>query len=387
MDDTRDRVRLPLELRASSPDEVVVRASNDRVPDSYGTIIEVEGLYEWVEAYREHRTVNLEHDLPQFGGRPQVGIAVGFDFDPQLVVRVRLLDDEVKRAVTDGRIAGASLEFVPDPRYTEQDGKVIRYRRLIPMPELTGLALTERPSVPGANLLEVRTAMMPNWAYAVVDPAVLEGRVTDPAQIERLRWFPHHDVKTRRVDPAAVRRALDQAAKREIEIGDGATLSADQIAARAMAHLERHLVHIRAEEELELMLRSVPGHGGMRYDKSERPWSRPTLQDFGHDAWPADVAERRRIAAHFAWADDLEAFGSLRFPHHEPSKTGLGPVNKNALVTGIAVLNGARGGTNLSREARAAVYRHLAGHLRRDFGEEPAPLKRRVLVVVKFGGS
>jgi len=375
-------VRLPLELRADGPREVLVRASNDLAVDAYGTVIEVEGLVEWLEGYRQHRTVNLEHDLPQLGGRPMVGVATGFDFDPQLVVRVKLLDDEVAAAVADGRIRGASLEFVPDPRYVERRNGAVHYRRLVPEPELTGLALTAQPAVPGADLLEVRS-MEPNWAFAVIDPAVLEGRVADPAMISRLRWFVHHDLRTRRPVRERVLAALDQAARGEVEVPEGATLTREQIIARAVAHLERHLQEMRAEEpDPVLLVRAVPQHVGS-YGKSTRPWERPTLADFGHESWPEDMAERRRIAAHFAWADNLDSFGALRFPHHEPSKSGLGPVNLQALRTGIAILNGARGGTDLPRGAREAVYRHLAAHLRQDFDEEPPPLRRRVLVRVR----
>ena len=375
--------RIPVSVRAGgTPNEVVVRASCDTCgPDAYGTVIEVEGLMDWLDGYREHRTVNLEHDLPELGGRPMVGIATGFDFDPQLVVRVRLLDREVAGAVADGRIRGASLEFVPDPRYVERRGRAVHYRRLIPEPELTGLALTARPAVPGADVLEVRS-MEPNWTYAVVDPAVLEGRVTDPEQIRRLRWFPHHDLRTRRPVMERVLQALDQAARGEIEVPEGATLTREQIAARAIAHLERHVREIRAEEAgLVLEHRMVPRHTGS-YGKSERPWSAPTLRDFGHESWPDDPAERRRIAAHFAYAENLDSFGALKLPHHEPSKTGLGPVNRRGVIAAIAALNGARGGVDIPRAEREAVYRHLARHMREDFGEEPAPLKRRVLVRV-----
>ena len=381
--------RLPMEVRAGdTPGEVVVRASCDTCgPDAYGTVIEVEGLMDWLDGYREHRTVNLEHDLPALGGRPMVGVAVGFDFDPQLVVRVRLLDEAVAAAVADGRIRGASLEFVPDPQYVERRGRAVHYRRLLPVPELTGLALTARPAVPGAEVLEVRT-LDPNWRYAVIDPAVLEGRVADPAAVARLRWFPHHDVRTRRPVPEQVMAAIDAAQRGEFEVPEGATLTAEQVRARAIAHLERHLREIRSEEvAVELEVRGmVPSHGGRSYGRSERPWSAPTLRDFGHDSWPEDEAERRRIAAHFAWAADLDSFGSLKLPHHEPSKTGLGPVNKRGVIAAIAALNGARGGVDIPREDRRRVYAHLARHLRDDFDTEPPPLKRRVLVLIEKPG-
>ena len=376
--------RLPVQIRAGEhPQEVLVRVSNDTAgPDAYGTVIEVEGLMDWLEGYREHRTINLEHDLPQAGGRPMVGVATGFDFDPQLVVRVRLLDEEVAKAVAEGKIMGASIEFVPDPKFVERRSDGIHYRRLLPIPELTGIALTARPAVPGAEVLEVRS-IEPNWAFAVIDPIVLEGRATTAEEIARLRWFPHHDLKTRRAIPEKVQAALEQARRGDFEVPEGASLTKEQIQARAIAHLERHLAEIRSEPHPALEIRGfVPSHPGS-YGKVDRPWSAPTLKDFGHESWPEDAAERRRIAAHFAWAADLESFSSLKLPHHEPSKSGLGPVNKRGVIAAIAALNGARGGVDIPREDRQKVYRHLAAHLRRDFDMEPPPLKRHVMVRVR----
>ncbi len=76
----------------------------------------------------------------------------------------------------------------------------------------------------------------------------------------------------------------------------------------------------------------------------------------------------------FAWVDpneDPEAKASYRFPHHHGVD---GPVNIRALVTGIAVLNGATGAKSIPDGHRQAVYDHLAGHLR-DADREPPELR------------
>ena len=61
------------------------------------------------------------------------------------------------------------------------------------------------------------------------------------------------------------------------------------------------------------------------------------------------------------------------FPHHKVSANGTpGAAVIKALISGIAALNGARGGADVSD--REGVHRHLAGHLR-DAGESVPALK------------
>jgi hypothetical protein len=88
----------------------------------------------------------------------------------------------------------------------------------------------------------------------------------------------------------------------------------------------------------------------------------------------ADDASVSDLRSVFAWVDaagDPEAKTNYRFPHHHGAG---GPANVRALLTGIAVLNGARGGTTIPDDDRKAVYNHLAGHLR-DSDREPPELK------------
>lgn len=92
------------------------------------------------------------------------------------------------------------------------------------------------------------------------------------------------------------------------------------------------------------------------------------------------VSELRTL---FAWVDaggDPEAKSSYRFPHHH----GVGgEANLRACMTGIAVLNGARGMASVPEKDRAAVYKHLAAHLN-DGDREPPELRTAADGDLKF---
>jgi len=80
----------------------------------------------------------------------------------------------------------------------------------------------------------------------------------------------------------------------------------------------------------------------------------------------------------FAWLDpdkDQTKKNAYKFIHHEVSADGTpGAANIRGCQTGIAVLNGARGGTIIPDADRKGVWSHLASHLR-DAELEPAELK------------
>lgn len=82
----------------------------------------------------------------------------------------------------------------------------------------------------------------------------------------------------------------------------------------------------------------------------------------------------------YAWADpegDPETKAGYRFIHHTVSGDGtVGAADTIACVTGIGVLNGARGGTTIPDADRQGVYNHLARHLR-DAGAEPPELRSK----------
>jgi hypothetical protein len=85
------------------------------------------------------------------------------------------------------------------------------------------------------------------------------------------------------------------------------------------------------------------------------------------------AAARRRL---FAWIEDgarTERAG--KFPHHDVTADGkVSAANLRACSSGIGILNGGRGGADISQAARRAVYKHLATHLR-DAGKEPPDLR------------
>ena len=69
----------------------------------------------------------------------------------------------------------------------------------------------------------------------------------------------------------------------------------------------------------------------------------------------------------FAWQDpdgDPTKKSSYKFPHHMVSSDGtVGPANTRACSSGIAALNGGRGGAKIPDGDRKPVYNHLAGHI------------------------
>ena len=107
-------------------------------------------------------------------------------------------------------------------------------------------------------------------------------------------------------------------------------------------------------------------------DTSTGPWSGPGAQKKLADAKPAVL---RRA---YAWLDcdaDPSTKTAYRFIHHEIGAGGdVAAANVKACTSGIGILNGGRGGTDIPDGDRAGVHRHLAKHLR-DAGKEPPALK------------
>ena len=104
---------------------------------------------------------------------------------------------------------------------------------------------------------------------------------------------------------------------------------------------------------------------------TDMAWNGPkTVASIPDDLAPA------KMRAMFAYVDadaDPDAKGSYKFPHHMWDGK-VGDANIRACVSGIAALNGARGGTNIPDADRKGVYNHLAKHLN-SADIEPPPLK------------
>lgn len=92
-------------------------------------------------------------------------------------------------------------------------------------------------------------------------------------------------------------------------------------------------------------------------------WSKPSMMDFTDKMWgDCSDADKRRIAGHYAWADAMppESFGGCKLPHHEASKTGIGPAVWKGVSAAMARLMQA--GTDIPDGDRKAVYEHLSKH-------------------------
>lgn len=131
------------------------------------------------------------------------------------------------------------------------------------------------------------------------------------------------------------------------------------------AGIDTRTVDVKEENK-----RAVAAHST---ETSERTWDGPANERRVKSDEAA--AYYRRI---YAWNDpdgDVGAKSSWRFIHHYIGSDGApGPASTRAAVTGIAVLNGARGGTTIPAADRAGVHRHLARHLR-DANMEPPELR------------
>jgi Escherichia/Staphylococcus phage prohead protease len=87
------------------------------------------------------------------------------------------------------------------------------------------------------------------------------------------------------------------------------------------------------------------------------------------------MADREHLRAMCAWVDpdgDPDAKGSYKFAHHECDGEGhVGDANETACSSGIAVLNGGRGGADIPDGDRQGVWNHLAAHLRDANKDDP----------------
>ncbi len=120
--------------------------------------------------------------------------------------------------------------------------------------------------------------------------------------------------------------------------------------------------------------------------------SHTTATDGG--SWDSGVAVRHARGGEpsayyrkvFAWEDpdgDPSVKSTYKFPHHFVSEDGTpGAASTRACSSGIAVLNGGRGGANIPDGDRPGVYRHLAKHLK-DSGQEEIPELRSIDVSVR----
>jgi len=132
----------------------------------------------------------------------------------------------------------------------------------------------------------------------------------------------------------------------------------------------RNLLGDRKVFAVPELRKAIPSHST---DTSDAAWDGPANEArLDNDA---GASTYRRA---YAWVDpakDADTKSAYKFIHHFVDEDGtVGAASTRACINGIAVLNGARGGTTIPDADRQGVYDHLARHLR-DAGLEPPELK------------
>jgi len=109
-------------------------------------------------------------------------------------------------------------------------------------------------------------------------------------------------------------------------------------------------------------VKSVPMHdtGTAPIDQK---WVAPLSADFTPSPFDElDPEEKTRLLAHFGWTSNTppQSFDDYLFPHHEPSKSGVGPAVLEGVIASMDALMQADPG--IPMEDRKSVYDHLAKH-------------------------
>lgn len=197
----------------------------------------------WAEGWLKHKTVSQQHNRTMRGikGKPQVGVGLSIDFNPQLTIRARIDDPETLQAIKDKKIRSASLEFLPLEHKDVIEGESIieHYHVLSSEPEHCSVTVCDIGAVPGATITE--RSLPANWQYADIDPLVLNGQISDPEQIAQLRWFDHHNPTTHMIDPEKLERAVAELEAGSFFVPEFASRTREDVIRNARAHLSRHV--------------------------------------------------------------------------------------------------------------------------------------------------
>ena len=128
---------------------------------------------------------------------------------------------------------------------------------------------------------------------------------------------------------------------------------------------------------------AIPPHDSPKAPK-DRAWDGDAARDRVR-AWAGGPDKEKidwdKYARAFAWVDPehRDDFGGYKLPHHDIVDGELKVVWRGVAAAMQALL-GARGGVDIPREDRRAVYRHLARHYKQ-FGEEPPEFHAEVASV------
>lgn len=90
----------------------------------------------------------------------------------------------------------------------------------------------------------------------------------------------------------------------------------------------------------------------------DESWQAPNLSDFTDKQW-SDLTEqeKRDIAGHYAWAEEMppDAFGALKFPHHDPQ-------THKVVLAALPLAAGRIDSADIPDADRPAVQKHVEDH-------------------------
>lgn len=93
------------------------------------------------------------------------------------------------------------------------------------------------------------------------------------------------------------------------------------------------------------------------YLPEETNWENPKLSDFTELSWEElPEAEKERIRAHYAWSGLEDSFESLKCPHHQPSRSGVGKAVWKGVQSQMEQL------MSIPTIERRVAYDHLIQH-------------------------
>ncbi len=134
--------------------------------------------------------------------------------------------------------------------------------------------------------------------------------------------------------------------------------------------LDKKVNDVVKSEPMEKKFEAIPVH---KTPTSDAEWDGPANE--ARLKLDQDESYYRKA---FAWQDpqgNPKTKVAYKFINHEVSESGeVGAANIKACQSGIGVLNGGRGGTNIPDEDRQGVYDHLSAHIK-DAGLEPPEAK------------
>ncbi|NIU01093.1 MAG: hypothetical protein GWN01_09260 [Nitrosopumilaceae archaeon] len=321
--------------------------------DRHGDVVRSRGIN--LKNFRKNPVVLFAHNAnePPIGRSPRIEIGDGVvDADVEFFDRETFeFADIIFRIVKAGGLKATSIGFLPIEfdRLEDNDGKAsggIDFKKI----DLLEFSIVPIPANPEAVKQCVRDGLnldpYINWLDHIQD-----NRTTDPVE-QLLKTLEVSDE-----DLMAVRKAVD----------GGRVITRGGKLRRTRSPDFEFVNNPPQTIKSPISFRQAHPEGTPAQDQ-DVAW------DAGREVRRASVQDLLIMSA---WREnkprDELVKGDFKFPHH----IGRSPwsVNFRAVISGIAVLNGARGGANIPDRDRRGVFRHLARHIREDFDEEPPELR------------